>query len=238
MGKRLRPIERKRVSESIVEQLTELILDGTWGPGQRIPSERELSDSLNVGRTSVREALRILETMGYLEIRIGDGSYVREGIPIPFNVNNFINLVQADETFDDLMEARELIEQQIAFIAAESATQDDLQELRAVVAQHADAIGQGDPGLEHDIQFHMRLAMATGNRVLFELQQILLQRLRASIHKLLLEPGRPPLSVRQHREVIEAIEKRDPIEARRRMVEHLRSRFPIEGRNPPVIDET
>jgi GntR family transcriptional repressor for pyruvate dehydrogenase complex len=238
MGKRLRPIERKRVSESIVEQLTELILDGTWGPGQRIPSERELSDSLNVGRTSVREALRILETMGYLEIRIGDGSYVREGIPIPFNVNNFINLVQADETFDDLMEARELIEQQIAFIAAESATQDDLQELRAVVAQHADAIGRGDPGLEHDIQFHMRLAMATGNRVLFELQQILLQRLRDSIHKLLLEPGRPPLSVRQHREVIEAIEERDPIEARKRMVEHLRSRFPIEGRNPPVIDET
>lgn len=234
---RLHAIRRKRVSESIVEQLTELIFDGTWMPGQRIPSERELSESLDVGRTSVREALRILETMGYLEIRIGDGGYVREGVLLPFNINSFIKLVQANEHLDDLMEARELIEQQIAFIAADSATQKDIQELSRIVDQHAQVIEAGDPGLEQDLQFHLHVAMATGNRVLFELQQILLQRLKGPIHKLLCEPGRSRLSVRQHRKVIEAIESRDPVEARRRMVEHLRTRFPIEGRNPPVLDE-
>ncbi len=223
----LQPVERQRVYDSIVEQMRQLIANGTWSPGQRLPSERELTEMLRVGRTSVREALRMLEAMGFIEIRAGDGSYVKDNVAVPGRLHSLMNQIQGDEYIVDLMEARELIESQIAFLAAESATPDDIAALEAIVDQQAACIESGGSAVEENIGFHMRLAQATGNRVLLELQQIFGHLAHETIGQLFRVPGRPEESIRQHRAIIRAVEERRPAEAHRLMLEHLRSRYSL-----------
>jgi len=224
-------VERQRVYDSIVDQIRRLITDGTWKPGQRLPSERELTETLSVGRTSVREALRILEAMGFIEIRAGDGSYVKDSIVVPSRLHKLIDLVQGDEYSVDLMEARELIESQIAFIAAESATPEDIADLEAIVDRQAASIESGSSTVEDNIEFHLRLTQATGNRVLVELQQIFFQLSHDNIVQLFRVPGRPEESLRQHRAIIQAVKEHCPADAHRLMLDHLRSRytFPTRG---------
>lgn len=222
----LRPVERQRVYDSIVDQIQQLITSGTWLPGQRLPSERELTETLSVGRTSVREALRILEGMGFIEIRAGDGSYVKDRIVLPSRLQNLIGLIQGDDYIVDLMEAREMLESQIAFMAAESATPEDIADLEAILDRQAASIeSNGDGKVEENIGFHLRLTQATGNRVLVELQQIFFQLSHEAIAELFRVPGRPSESLHQHREILQAVKERRPTDAHRLMLDHLRSRY-------------
>jgi GntR family transcriptional repressor for pyruvate dehydrogenase complex len=223
----LRPVERRRVYDSIVDQIKQLITDGTWKPGQRLPSERELTEMLSVGRTSVREALRILEAMGFVKIRAGDGSYVQDSVAASSRLYNLVNLIEGDEYIVDLMEAREMIESQIAFMAAESATLKDVAALEAIVSKQATAIESGGSGIGENIEFHLRLTQATGNRVLLELQQIFFQLSHETIAQLFRVPGRPQESVEQHRAIILAVKEHRPIDAHRLMLHHLRSRYKL-----------
>lgn len=225
METKLRPVGRQRVYESIVDQIRQLIVDGMWKPGQRLPSERELSEVLAVGRTSVREALRILEAEGFIEIRAGDGSYVREGVIVHSHWQNLLNLIRGDDYTIDLMEARELIESQIAFVAAESATPDDIAALQAIVDKQAASLASGDNQVEENIEFHLRLTQTTGNRVLMELQQIFFELSHGVIAQLFRVPGRQEESVHQHRAIIQAIKEHNPPEAHQLMLAHLRSRY-------------
>ncbi len=228
----LRPVERRRVYDSIVEQIRQLITDGTWAPGQRLPSERELTEMLSVGRTSVREALRILEAMGFIEIRAGDGSYVKDGVEVPSRLHNLAGLIQGDEYIVDLMEAREMIESQIAFVAAESATPKDIADLEAIVDRQAASIeDEEEEGVvRENITFHLRLTQATGNHVLIELQQIFFQLSHRTIAELFCVPGRPQESLQQHRAILQAVKEHSPIDAHRLMLKHLRSRYTLPTR--------
>ena len=81
---KLKPIKRSRLYESAVDQIRSLILADNYNPGDRLPSERELAEQLSVGRPSVREALRILGAMGLIEIRVGNGTYVRDVTLLPY----------------------------------------------------------------------------------------------------------------------------------------------------------
>jgi GntR family transcriptional repressor for pyruvate dehydrogenase complex len=180
---------------------------------------------LSVGRTSVREALRILEAMGFIEIRAGDGSYVKEGAAVPSRLHKLVGLIQEDEYIVDLMEAREMIESQIAFMAAESATPKDIADLEAIVDRQAASIEDEEGLVRENITFHLRLTQATGNRVLIELQQIFFQLSHRTIAELFRVPGRPQESLQQHRAILQAVKERRPLDAHRLMLKHLRSRY-------------
>jgi GntR family transcriptional repressor for pyruvate dehydrogenase complex len=225
MDSDLHPVERRRVYDSIVDQIRQLIINGTWAPGQRLPSERELAEMLSVGRTSVREALRILEAIGFIEIRAGNGSYVKESIAVPSRLHKLAGLIQEDEYIVDLMEAREMIESQIAFVAAESATRKDIADLEAIVDRQAASIEDEEGLVRENITFHLRLTQATGNRVLIELQQIFFQLSRKTIAELFRVPGRPQESLQQHRAILQAVKLHHPVDAHRLMLKHLRSRY-------------
>lgn len=231
MEAKIRPIERQRLYESIVEQMHDLIVDGTWKPGERLPSERDLVDMLSVGRASVREALRILEALGYIVIKPGDGSYVSENVSINSLLHNLSHLIHGDEYIVDLMEVRELIESQIAFMAAEGASAEDIAQLDAILDAQAASVEAGGTGVEKNIQFHVRMTEATGNRVLLELQQIFFQLSRKTITDLFRVPGRREESLRQHRAILEAIRARDSERAHHLMLEHMRSRYRLPGRD-------
>lgn len=227
----LRPIERQKAYEAVLDQIRELIINGTWKPGQRLPPERELSDTLSIGRSSVREALRILETMGFIESHPGDGSYIKSNIIIPSHLYSIMNLMQNEDYIVDLMEARELIESQIAFLAAERATEKDIVELENIVSKQLDQIKSGYTGIEENISFHLELAKVVGNDFLFELQQIFFKLSRDFISELFYVPGRREVSIRQHGEIVEAIKKRQTNKAHKLMLEHLRSRYIIPSRD-------
>ena len=226
----LHPVERRRIYDSIVDQIRQLIINGAWAPGQRLPSERELTEMLSVGRTSVREALRILEAMGFIDIRAGDGSYVKDGVDVPSRLHNLVGLIQEDEYIVELMEAREMIESQIAFVAAESATPKDVTDLEAIVERQSASIEDAEGVVKENIAFHLRLTQATGNRVLIELQQIFFQLSHKTIAELFRVPGRPQESLGQHRAILQAVKEHRPVDAHHLMLKHLRSRYTLPTR--------
>jgi GntR family transcriptional repressor for pyruvate dehydrogenase complex len=129
----------------------------------------------------------------------------------------------------EVMEARELIESQIAFMAAESADDKDVAALEEVVARQASAIEDKDQGVEENIGFHLSLARSTGNRVLVELQQIFFELSHGTISDLFHVPGRAEMSVLQHREILDAVKGKRPADAHLLMLEHLRSRYKRPG---------
>ena len=221
----LQPVERARVYETIVEKIKELIDNGTWKPGERLPSERKLTVMLNVGRTSVREAMRMLEAMGYIEIRQGDGVYIKGNAGNLSGFQTLFNLFQDDDYIVDVMETRELVESQIAFLAAESATEEDITELENIISRHEKIVGKGNEGVEVNVEFHLFLAKITGNRALMELQQLFINLTRQTIAGLYQVPGRPKESILQHREILKAIRDHSPNDAHSLMLAHLRSRY-------------
>ena len=227
METELRPVEKQRIYDTIVDQIRNLITDGIDKPGQALPPERELTKILGVGRTSVREALRILEVMNLIEIRAGNGIFVKESIVVPSRLLNLTELFQGDEYLSDLMEARELIESQIAFLAAESATPEDIADLEAIVGRQLSYIENGESSVEANINFHLRLTQVTRNQVLLELQQIFFQLCHDMIANLFRIPGRHHEFAIQHQAIVKAIKNHNPTEAHRLMLEHLRSRYKI-----------
>ena len=225
MPNSLQPVERQKIYETIVEQMCNMIDSGTWAPGERLPSERELTLMLKVGRTSVREALRILEAMGYIDIRPGDGSYVRANVLYTTNLKKMLNVVQEDDLFNEMMEARELMDTQIAYLAAENATAEEIDELEAIIDRQESAIQAGLSGVEENIEFHLRLTEITGNRVLVEMQRFLFTIAHAGIQDLYMIHGLPQESIRQHREIVAAVREHDAVKAQKLMVNHVRVRY-------------
>jgi GntR family transcriptional repressor for pyruvate dehydrogenase complex len=121
-----RPIKTKRIYEEIVEQLKELISKGELKHGQKLPAERELAESLGVSRASVREALTALEAIGILDIRPGEGTFIREtSVSTTFAPLTMI-LEMEQNSISQLMEVRRVLETEIAALAVQRATEEDL----------------------------------------------------------------------------------------------------------------
>lgn len=221
----LRTIEHTRVSQEAVNQIVGLIESRQLQPGDRLPGERRLVESLGVSRTSVREALRSLEGMGLIEVKAGKGAYVKQ--PISEFVESTLPhpLLVDRDTLKKLYELREIIETGAATIAALKATEEDLQIMhRAVEGVEASFAEENLNGMvEADIQFHRAILVATGNDILV--------RVMDNIADLLKEMRRTSLSVTEgvqqtiagHRAILAALERREPELARKAMQTHLQS---------------
>src|SRR5215212_9830282 len=114
----LAPVKRSRIYEHIVQQIRVLIEDGRWGPGTQLPPERELAERLRVSRTSVREALRVLEMQGMLETRQGGGTFVRSADTEALIAPLAAAILQGRREMSQILEVRELLEPGIARLAA------------------------------------------------------------------------------------------------------------------------
>jgi GntR family transcriptional repressor for pyruvate dehydrogenase complex len=225
MDETLQPVEKQRVFESIVEQMRQMIVSGKWQTGQRLSSERELCEVLSVGRTSLREALRILEATGFIDTRAGDGIYVKKNIIIPQAVYNLFQMIQEEDRFADVMEARELIDAQVAYLAAENATEEQIAKLDNIMDRQAASVREGENGLEENIDLHLYLAEITGNRVILELESFFFKFSHHLIQHLFSLPGYPEKSLKEHREIVQSIKDSNPIKTHGLMLEHLRSRY-------------
>lgn len=204
---------------SVASALRRRILQGDHGPGDQLPGNRELAAAFGVSMGSVREAISMLVSEGLIETRAGRGTFVaqRAAVAVPTRLrgdNRPLDRKQVEE----LIEAREVMELQLAALAAQRASANQVEALRAIVGRMqagvADPVAYGAA----DVEFHLALAQAAGNRFLFEAMTNIRQALRREL-ELSAEVGARrfgdlQFSVDSHRRVLAAVEAGDPDLAR------------------------
>lgn len=205
-----------------VDQLRELIDSGRIVPGTRLPSERDLCRQLGISRVSLREALRVLQHMGYIEVRRGTGTFARAPDP-PENVLE--GWLQAHEDLvEKLFELRMLIEPGIAALVAARAQADVVERLQATIDQMREADRDDDvPGcIGADAEFHHVLGHGTGNSVIGGLMTEAMNGTGDERRASLAVPGQTQRAIEGHQSILRAIAQGDPQAARQAMERHLR----------------
>lgn len=159
-------IKKKSLADAVAQRIREEIEKGQYAVDDRLPTEPELMKTFGVGRSSVREAIRILVNSGFLRVQQGVGTFV-ESVRGSEPLSNWLG--RAD--INDLMEVRELLEPRIASKAAENRTQDDLKTMKAKLTERGAYADAGDirPCIRADVEFHLSIASACGNEILTEL---------------------------------------------------------------------
>ena len=223
----LQAVETRRLYRQIADQIAALIDKGEYGVGRRLPPERDLARQLGVSRPSVREALIALEVEGYVEVRVGSGVYVTGPRP-----ETRAAPLSADSGPFELIRARWLIEGECAALAAKSATRAQVRAMEEALEQMEAERDNGTMPLGADRLFHLRIAEASGNSALALVVRTLWDQRTGPLF-LRLEhhfdtPGLWTVAIREHREVLSAIVKKDAPAARaamRRHMDHAAKRF-------------
>lgn len=219
----LQAVEPQRLYQQIAEQLRQLIKQGEFAPGTRLPAERDLARQLGVSRPSVREALIALEVEGWVEVRSGSGVYALDR-PAPSRAG------QADQGTPEwgpleLIRARRVVEGETAAIAARIAKRRDLDAMRAAIDAMVRDADKGVMPLDGDRAFHTAIAQAGGNGVLSETVQSFWDSRRGPVFERLgghFESDRSWRSaIAEHEAVLTAIRARDGLAARAAMHAHM-----------------
>jgi GntR family transcriptional repressor for pyruvate dehydrogenase complex len=222
-GAPFRAVRKRRASQDVVAQIQDLLISGRIRPGDRLPAERQLAETFNVARSTVREAYRALEALGLIRVHPGTATRVIEpsNMPNPIPVNGTFSYGAWDQQ-RQLFEVRLVLDPPIAGLAARRATTGHLAKLRATLHEQERA-GNGDGrAVEADIQFHTLLFEASGNPILCEFVSQVTAMLRVSWNRVA-GPDREITSVTQHRLILQAVETRDAEAAERHMRTHLQS---------------
>ena len=217
----LRAIKKTRIHEEVFSQIHELIKEGRFKARDQLPSERELAETFKVSRTSVREALRALETQGLVVSRTGMGNFIAD-LPVESLIGPLARLLIGEKkALADVFEMRKLIEPHIAELAAERATKRDIAQLKRIVAKQVQAVSHGGTGVEADAELHLSIGHATRNQALQKLVSGLMEMLSRSREESLQTSDRRKASIDTHRKIIAAIEKHDKSRARIEMLRHI-----------------
>jgi DNA-binding FadR family transcriptional regulator len=222
----LEPVRPLALKERVIRQLTRLIEDGALQPGDRLPSERELSEELQVSRGTIREAVQFLQTLGLLEIRHGSGTFVRLAKETGDLREGWREwTIRHAGRVHDLLEIRKALEPFAAELAAERADPEQLDAMEAALELMEPAVEWPDVTalVQADLAFHHALGAASGNAALSEFSDALGEQLvqeRGAIWNL---PGRPARSHVEHRAIHDAVRSRDPRRARQAVLDHLNS---------------
>ena len=217
----LKAIRKTRIYEEVVNQVHEMVREGKFKAGDQLPSERELSETFKVSRTSVREALRALETQGLIVSRTGAGNFVAE-LPIESLVAPLAAmLIEEKHALADIFEMRKLIEPHIASLAAERATKRDLDRMKKILDKQREAVSRGETGVEADAELHFAIGRATQNQALEKLVSGLMDILSHSREESLQTKDRRKASIESHRKILSAIEEHDKKKAREAMLLHI-----------------
>ena len=216
-------LDSRRLYAQIADQVATLIATGEYQPGDQLPSERELAERLGVSRPTVREAMIALEVRGLIEIRVGVGIFVRaQQLPGTEQVH------APRHTALEVIEARLLFEPQVAALAAERRSAADLRTLRGHLRQLQLAYDQGHWSNRADRAIHETIARTSGNQVLADLVQALFKDSDEAValkfdEHLSQMPQVRASSFDDHRQIVEALARRDPDAARQTMHDHLAS---------------
>jgi GntR family transcriptional regulator, transcriptional repressor for pyruvate dehydrogenase complex len=213
-------VRRQKVYEAVAEQIERLILR-KLKPGDKLPSERELAETLHVSRSSIRDAIRSLELLGLVEPRQGAGTIVRE--TSVDSMKPFADaLKRRQEMVTDLLDFREMLEPPLAARAAAHISPDQLLLLEDILRRQEQKMLAGEPAIAEDAEFHYTIALASGNTVVLKVIDLVMDLLRDTRQRALQVPGRPQRSLNGHRRILDAIVRQDPEAANAAMRRHIR----------------
>ena len=214
--------KRDSLSEQIAARLLSLIREKKLHPGDRLPPERELAAMMEVSRPSLREALRALSIMNFIEIRQGDGSYVSTLRPAELLVEH-MDLVFAleDTTYLELFEARKSLEVGIVALAAQRITPEEILELQECLQEARANVENKAAFLQADVKLHGLITKAARNMLLSSFMEAIGRLGDASRHRTVELPGVPDQTLEDHQAIVGALENHDPEAARRAMLAHL-----------------
>lgn len=218
------PIRTERIYQKIVEQIRGMMNSGQLNPGDRLPSEREIAEQLGVSRAAVREAFSALEMSGLIEVRPGEGSFVKSGdLVTPFAL--LLSLDSEHTTASEMMEIRRGLEGEAAALAAERATEEDLTIMRRCLEKMEQDLTSPDSGSEADWEFHLAIAVAAKNVLLLKVMHPLQDALRKTVYtarrRLYSIAEMPERLLKEHHQIYEAIQSKNPAWARQCMVHHV-----------------
>jgi GntR family transcriptional repressor for pyruvate dehydrogenase complex len=213
-------IRRNKVYEEVAKQIERLILQKLQ-PGDKLPSERELAELLQVSRSSIRDAIRSLELMGLVEPRQGAGTIVRE-LSAESLVNPFANaLKRRQELVSELLDFRKMLEPPLAARAATHASPDEISEMEEILQRQEGTLSHGEAAIAEDAEFHYSIALASGNSIVLKVLDILMDLLRDTRERSLQLKGRPERSLAGHRRILAAIKRHDAETAKNAMRRHI-----------------
>ena len=215
----LRPVERSRLYEDVGERLGEFVSEAHMAPGDQFPAERELARMLQVSRTSVRQAFVVLQALGFVDVRHGEGAFLRRTRGFG---ESLAKLVERRRRLPDVLEAREALEVKLADLAASRRSEQDVVTMRGALERMAKEVEAGGIGTDGDADFHHAVALAARNEVLLHLVDAMAEVIHETRVESLSEPGRPPRSLEAHRRILAAIEGRNAMGAAEAMRAHLR----------------
>ena len=214
------PVDNRRLYEQVASQIGALIRKGEFVAGQRLPAERDLAKILSVSRPVVREAMIALEIAGLLEVRTGSGTFVKVKPAEPIEALNI------GHSPSDILNARMLIEGEVAALAASRSSEEDLAAMAERIEEMTRDHEAGRAWHAADLGFHVAIARASGNIALASVVERLWREQHAPVFALLSERVRLnenwAATLRCHQEILEALRARNRKAAKDRMRAHLR----------------
>jgi len=223
-------LEPKRIFEQVVHQIRELIVNGKLNPGDRLPPEQELEKKLNVSRSSIREALRVLEVEGFVEVRRGSGTYIASSTGKQRTKGEIATwLEQREELLVQVLEVREYLEGLAAALCAENATDEELAGIRTLLANMGKIVPENVAGREIDInrmveldsKFHLAISQASGNDVSNEIISQIIPAFQEGNKAVIYVSDQVDATLRDHQAILAGIEARNPKAAEEAMRTHI-----------------
>ncbi|TDL32652.1 FadR family transcriptional regulator [Jeotgalibacillus sp. S-D1] len=210
-------ISTKKVSEMVAEEIERLIEKGAFEPGEKLPSVRELCESLGVGRSAVRDAITTLSGRGIVHVKQGEGTYISE-----FDPSKLFNqrlMLPSSKDIIELFQVRKILETGIAEKAAIHRSMEDLQKMEECLLK------QSVNNWESDLHFHLAMARSTGNEILIQFMQFISDATKKSMmdfhHYIQQNSSTVDKIQQQHQQIYEAIKNKESVHAHRLMKEHL-----------------
>lgn len=212
-------MENRTLGEKAADELIRLIREKGYQPGQKLPTEYELSEFLNVSRNTVREALRVLVSRNIVIIRQGSGTFVSAKNGVADDPLGFSLVEDQKKLVRDLLQVRCIIEPQIAALAAENAQASDLELLRRICAEVEACIEQHKDFSQKDQEFHIQIAKCSHNIVMSNLIPVISE--GVSLFSSTVSQQEYVQTIKSHREILQAIQSRHPVQAQQTMLFHL-----------------
>lgn len=219
-----RPIKNKTISEKVIEQIKEMLSNESLKKGEKLPSERQMAENLQISRTSVREAIKELEIMGLIESKQGEGNYIKNNFEdILFEPFSTMFLLKESNP-QEILELRNIIEKGTVVLAAERITTEELQEIRKLLDTAKDSDSEYDL-VKLDVLFHYKIAQASKNFLLQSILNAVSSLIESSIKdirkNILVEENHKEIIKQQHNSIYEALKNNDPKIAEDAMSNHL-----------------
>lgn len=211
--------KRPSLSESVAKEIEELIKTEQYQPADQLPSEFELAESLEVGRGTIREAVKLLAARNVVEIKRGKGTFVTETPGLTEDPLGLAYISDKHQLSKDLMEVRLMIEPKVAELAAQRATSEDIQRLTQLSQEIETLIKADEDHTQKDIEFHEAIAKASGNLVVPLLLPVIQSGVSLFVN--LTDRSLKTETIETHRGILEGIKNHDPVLARNQMLQHL-----------------